>query len=389
MSAALPALHAVLASALGTSVLGAPTAGPVPIPVGDDGVSAALVAAPGAPEGYGGTGPRARTVPASPSAHPTSRHPRNGRRCSRIGSERTCSTYRRGRAVRVCSTRAAGPARCRRPRHALAGAAASVNAYEGWWAPRGPSAMGRLWITYGGVTRGLCSGTLITPTVLVTAGHCLWNDGSVLPGVPRGYLSDAVALTFVPGNAFAANGIDGEAATAVTPYGSWRVSRSYVLRCWATRHDPHCDAGLARLRPNGAGRAGDVAGTVSAWTNSCCAVGQEVVNGGYPAAGPRFHRYAGGFGNSPYFCRNRLARGSAVRVGTGSLERVPCAMTAGASGGPVWTLFSDGEYHMIAVNNRRGGPRDRTVGFQPFDGAFAQLYCRVVGCGAAQGAARR
>jgi hypothetical protein len=120
---------------------------------------------------------------------------------------------------------------------------------------------------------------------------------------------------------------------------------------------------------------------VSAWTNSCCSTGQELVTGGYPAAGPRFDGYAGGFGNAPYFCRGEVPRGRPIRAGTGTLEQVGCGMTAGASGGPVWTQFRDGEYHIVAVINRRSGAGSRSMlGFQPFDDVFAEFYCLVVGC---------
>src|SRR3954449_6957437 len=238
MGAALPALVAVLQ----TSILG------VPAPV------AAPAATGGAPQQFGGTGAPVRAVPTRRSARPASRHPSNGHRGANIGEARTCTTYQRSRAVRVCAARGGSGWHCRRPRAGSAAAVASANVDVGWWAPHGPSAMGRLWITHDGVTGGLCSGTMVTPDVLLTAGHCLWNDGDVIPGAPRGYISDRFALTFVPANAFAANGVEGEAATAVAPHGSWRVVRSYVPACWARAGDPHCDVGLAMLGRSRAGR---------------------------------------------------------------------------------------------------------------------------------------
>jgi hypothetical protein len=341
MSAALPALTVVLAILVTV------------VPAGAQGQ-----------ESFGGTG-RSGHVPNPDewAASPRARHPRDGRRCARIGQVRTCTTYRRGRAVRVCVLRGRGPERCARR------AAASQALTTEGWAP-GPSPMGRLWIARGATVAGRCSGTLNTADVVVTAAHCLWDDDGSVTGRGRGYVSDAVPMTFVPGNAFAANGTAGEAATAVSPFGSWRVARSYVPTCWADEHDPRCDIGIVRLRTRGGRHAGDVAGTFAAEINACCGPGQDVVAGGYPASGPMFASYAGAFGNAPFFCGGRPA----LRA-----QLTGCTMTGGASGGPVWAAADDGADRIVGVITRAGAS-GTTVVFQPFDGVFGDFYCRVTQC---------
>src|SRR3954468_1093364 len=312
MRAALPALRSGAIVAFAVLAVTPAARAQVPADPTDGVPSTGAAAITGPPEAFGGTGAQPRPAPTRASPYPVGHHPRNGRRCTRISRARTCTTYRGGRAVRVSVAAAARD--------------------EGWWAGPGPSPMGRLWITVGTSVRGLCTGTLTTPNIVITAGHCLWNDGTVAPGLPRGYLSPRARLTFVPGNAFAANGARGAVRTAATPYGSWPVARTYVPACWARQRDPHCDIGLAVLRPVRGRRAGEVAGTFAAWTNSCCAVGEEVVDGGYPATAPRFVTYAGGYGNAPYFCRMRLTARSAVAAGTGTLQLLGCNKTRGGDG---------------------------------------------------------
>ena len=277
---------------------------------------------------------------------PAARHPQNGRSCATIGQLRTCTTYARGRAVRVCERRARGREICVR----LASAAQAFAA-EGW-AP-GPSPMGRLWVG----ARGRCTGTLVAAGYVLTAAHCLWEG--------NGYLSDTAAMTFVPGNAFAGNGIAGEAATAVSPYGAWLVDRSYVPTCWTGGHVPACDVGFARLRPRGGRRAGDVAGTYATAVGACCGPADDVIAGGYPGSGPLFGSYAGSYGNAPYFCGGRPAPGSRLRG---------CAMTGGASGGPVWS----GD-RVVGIVTRRAAPATGVV-FQPLGDVFAGFACRVLQC---------
>jgi hypothetical protein len=341
MSAALPALSAALALLV-----------------------AAVPAGAQVQERFGGTGRSGRVPdPGEWAPSPGARHPRDGRSCARIGEVRTCTTYRRGRAVRVCVRRGGTPEHC--VRRAVAPQALTTQG----WAP-GPSPMGRLWVAHGATVDGRCSGTLNTPDLVITAAHCLWDGDGGVTGRGPGYVSDADAMTFVPGNAFAANGGAGEAATAVAPFGSWPVVRSYVPTCWTDEHDPRCDIGIVRLRTSDGRHAGDVAGTFAVEVNACCGPGQDVIAGGYPGSGPLFASYAGAFGNAPFFCGGRPALGAQL---TG------CAMTGGASGGPVWAAADDGAERIVSVLTR-AGVSGTTVVFRPFDGVFGDFYCRVTQC---------
>src|SRR4051794_25376050 len=152
---------------------------------------------------------------------PTARHPDDGRSCTRLGQARTCTTYVRGRAVRVCQRRGGGRESCVR----LASAAQALTT-EGW--ATGPSPMGRLWIARGSTVAGRCSGTLTSADFVVTAAHCLWDGDGRVTGRAGGYISDTMAMTYVPGNAFAANGMAGGGGAAGSPPPARRGARPHA-----------------------------------------------------------------------------------------------------------------------------------------------------------------
>jgi glutamyl endopeptidase len=80
-----------------------------------------------------------------------------------------------------------------------------------------------------------CTGFLIAPTVVVTAGHCVFSHKRLLTG--RRAAPARIRVT--PGR----NG-----AVAAAPFGSQWAVRWYVNRHFAARADRQCDYGVVVLR---------------------------------------------------------------------------------------------------------------------------------------------
>lgn len=315
------------------------------------------------------------------------RTPRNGVRCTRIGNTRTCTTYHRSRAIRVCVKVSGRPVRCRASRRGQGSSRANSNVAEGWYA--GDAPMGRLWLSsqdlFGTTSvQGICSGTVVGRNIVLTAAHCAYSSES------GQFFQNTGTLFFDPGNGFAQNG----GATAVenswAPYGSWNVADSYVPQCYVDTASLACDVGLLVIAPSSRGQIGDVVGSYPVAANVAgVTVGTEVRNAGYPAGGG-FESYANGMGNAPYYCSNRLTAGSGLPGGfdgtdSGAfLQTFECPMTGGASGGPVYVQLNDGRWYIWGVNNhadyrRLGTPFSRLTGTQPFGDVFLGLWRQITG----------
>jgi hypothetical protein len=198
--------------------------------------------------------------------------------------------------------------------------------------------VGRLYaVVEGGLAT--CSGTAVissNQSTIWTAGHC--TKGKVW------YRKQL----FVPGQN-SKNGFEHP------PYGKWPISDLYAPKTWAARSacaktPPYnCPWGsdyaalLAYRNRNGATLTSKV-GALNLWFGSGLQ-SQTVLSLGYAASAPYFDKYAGYL----FYCQNPVS--SYVVDGFGGYEwRLPCNMTAGASGGP-WLRSYAGRWYLVSNNS--------------------------------------
>ncbi|MBL7498587.1 signal peptide-containing protein [Frankia sp. CNm7] len=164
---------------------------------------------------------------------------------------------------------------------------------------------GALFSTIKGVDLA-CSGAVVDSpngNLVVTAGHCLRNGGA------GG--SFASNIVFIPGY-----------ANGAAPYGIWHAQWLTVTTGWGNREDFDEDAGFATFRPLGGRTLRDTVGGAFPIGFDLAPQPQTVF--GYPKL-PPFN------GTTLMTCAGTP---TADPLGGSSLG-LPCAMTAGASGG-VW-----------------------------------------------------
>jgi hypothetical protein len=224
--------------------------------------------------------------------------------------------------------------------------------------------------------------------VLVTAGHCLWNNDPN-SGFPTGWLADPFSCDIY---AVPANNING-----TQPYGSWCVDDYWVPTRFASHdgtEDLGYDWGVAYLRPDTSGHyPGYYTGTWDAFWNAHFPYGTNIVKIGYPAEGEFDASYGG---NGQYYCRNTWQgenwRWDGAVSFTGYMLTVsPCEMNGGSSGGPALVYLPDkGEWGIIGVNNvaHRGPAPDlegQDGGSVWFDSRFGRLWNDAISDIAARG----
>lgn len=202
-----------------------------------------------------------------------------------------------------------------------------------------------------------CTATIVgsrTGNVAVTAAHCVYWPAAgpmatELPGRP-GWLPLG---ELIPGR-----------AGDTTPYGRWPVQRAWVDPRWTQTGDPTFDVAFLRLAPLNGRSVAAVAGSQTI-TFSLPIPGAPVTVLGYPAEAP----FDG--------LSLRRCAASAVMINRdqwGALQ-MPCAMTAGASGGPWLTRFdpATGAGTVTAVTSYADRISGRLSGI-PIGGFAAALY---------------
>jgi V8-like Glu-specific endopeptidase len=285
------------------------------------------------------------------------------KRCTWAGKHhtgaRTC-TYRRGAAViRVCVKKPHHRESCRVPRqrHSASGRVAHVATVadtkigSGFvTSPRG-AVVKIAWTytnTYGQQMISQCSGSLIGPGLVLTAGHCVYSNQ------PDGNTADHTGFVnyYDPGTYTITPGMNGK---GTAPYGTWSVRTMWTTQDYSSG-SLGGDWGLIELNRNAAGYyPGQYSGIGyynATWNQSTI---DQLFSTGYPVAGG-FSQDQNGDGDLQYYCQVKWSPDASVTDATNfgdyyAFVISPCEETGGASGGPVFTDVN-GSWTIVGVNNR-------------------------------------
>ena len=295
------------------------------------------------------------------------------------GGKTTCTYTRSGHAYKRCnfSNRRLKNGKCTFLKHksasaraaaALRARAAASIAWQGFPNP-GISQVGKLFIFRGNSWVTACSGTLVTRTLVLTAGHCVFDRDA-------GKYYDRIY--FVPGGTYNA------AAGAVkmnAPYGVWKGYAWWTTGNYQSTGDSSLDWGLLELQPDDGSTAGQKAGTFQAFYDIPWPVGTRIYSVGYSASGvwrmPSFFE-----GRQQYACDSSYTGWQQIVGGYGLT--IDCTMNGGASGGP-WFRFYNGKWVIVGVNNLctpktndTCAPYSSQIISSYFDKRFASFYASVV-----------
>jgi V8-like Glu-specific endopeptidase len=264
----------------------------------------------------------------------------------------TCTYYRAGKAYKRCrfATRRLKNGKC----HALARRSASPAGAVGVASrsAQGPiataasirwqgflatplSQVGKIFEIKNGRFYEQCSGTLITATLVLTAGHCVYDIST------HTYFD---ALYFVPGGSYNASA---GAVRMNEPYGVWKGYAWWTTGRYQTSGDSGLDWGLIELQPEDGVFPGRALGSFQAYYGLSWPVGTRVYEVGYPASGIwRTTNYL--LGRSQYACDTTYDSYAAEPSGYGLYSL--CSMNGGASGGP-WFRNVNGTWVVAGIND--------------------------------------
>jgi hypothetical protein len=205
---------------------------------------------------------------------------------------------------------------------------------QGWVSPALPP-VGKLFEFENGRWTSACTGTAVSATLVLTAGHCVYD---------RAAGSYFGPVFFAPGGSYAPTA----GRTKMTfPYGLWRARRMWTTTAWQQDGASGADWGLIEIAPEEGSSLGAQVGTFAVYTNLPWPIGSRVYAVGYPASGLwRAPAYAEG--RDQYQCDGSYAGFRVLPSGYGLY--LPCSMNGGSSGGP-WLRFYNGQWVVAGINN--------------------------------------
>jgi hypothetical protein len=326
------------------------------------------------------------------------------KRCSTKHGTRTCRYYVAGKLTKICTKKprqkrfhCAAPRKSKsKSKHATAHSPATqhsvlariASTLTEWGFVQPPS--GPVVRIYSRNHKGeeeLCSGSVILQGIILTAGHCIYSNPNDGDGT-QGYYSVG-SYVVVPQNYW-------DGAKGVAPRGGWTVRNMWTTAAYAGQTSDSGtlfqggDWGIIELNPNPQGvYPGAVVGELNALWSQSIPAGSELYLTGYATAGA-FRLASNGQGNAQYFCRENWD-GSAAQRPTlwgnyWAIESEPCYLTGGASGGPEFARLSDGNFYVVAVNNRGSSTHEdnpdsvgvKMLGFW-FEDRFGAFWNEVIG----------
>jgi hypothetical protein len=229
--------------------------------------------------------------------------------------------------------------------------------WDGWTSPL-MAPVGAIWINRGTGWGQSCSGTVVTRTLVVTAGHCVSHDGVY-----------EKQIAFIPGqtwndpNTLNVNDVSGNYG------GAWLASNWWTPDSYL-RGQGGPDWGLIEIPPqNGKYITDYVGGAWGITVNVDVPVGARMYVVGYPRRG--FWSYAPGrVGRGQYACDTTWDGDKATPGNTTGLEvRTRCPMNGGASGGPWFVQQRNGAWTIAGVSNWCAPP-DRVN-----QDRYGSIYC--------------
>lgn len=246
-------------------------------------------------------------------------------------------------------------------------AQASRLSWDGWPSPVYPQ-VGKILIPKDGGEID-CSGTVVSRSLVLTAGHCLYD---------KGFYKNAL---FVPGMTWNA---PGDPTSVKAPWGVWKITNSWVPTPYKDNDYEAFDYGLAEIAPADDGRyVGDVAGSWNITTGIKWSTGARVYAVGYPAGG--FWSTRQGYdGRGQYACDSYWDK-EVEKIPKGYILWIKCTMNGGASGGPWFVRLNNGTWTIGGVNDICDGPhpddpslyctpKSDKVGAAYFDNRFLDFW---------------
>lgn len=239
--------------------------------------------------------------------------------------------------------------------------------WNGWPDPR-LAQVGQIWAQAYGESglRPYCSGTVVSRTLVLTAGHCVVNTSVRVNGLNPKHLR----ILFVPGQTWNTPSST-DVADVKAPYGVWEAQDSWAPRSFRAGTS-RLDWGLIEIKPQNGRFIGNVTGSWRIQTGITFNVGARIWSTGYPGMG-FWSRTSGYVGRGQYACDSTWD--GVWRQDGGTEIWIKCPMNGGSSGGPWLVQLNTGEWVIGGVNDWCD---DTNTYDDESDGRGGTFYCTPV-----------